>query len=71
MRPPALDETFSDKAIEALIKQGEMTVPFKYQGHDFGLVTVVADRTGLRVVDLGSQDAALRNMIIGMYIFRF
>jgi hypothetical protein len=71
MRPPNLDETFSEEAIEQLIKQGEMTVPFTYEGLDMGMVTAIADEIGLKVVNVSSQDAAMRNMVIGMYIYRF
>lgn len=71
MRPPKKDEKLSEEAIEHFRQQGEMTVPLTHQGVDFGLVTVIADTIGLKVVNISSQDAAMRSMVIGMYVYKF
>lgn len=51
--------------------KGQMTVPFEHRGIDFGMVTVEADDVGLKVVNISSNDAAMRRMVIGMYVLRF
>lgn len=71
MRPPNQDEILSEEAIEYFRQQGEMTVPLTHKGVDFGLVTVIADKIGLRVVNISSPDVAMRNMVIGMYVYKF
>ena len=59
------------EVIDEMRNKGQMTVPLEHRGIDFGLVTVEADDVGLKVVNISSNDAGLRMMVIGMYVLKF